>query len=240
MKIPKYIKLIPGEKVIKMIDDQSNWVMKMSGSAAGAKSVGKFVFGEGVQFGDFFITNLRLIFESNNKRVVDEFSHTNVVRTEGRNATMWQTSELNIFTGSSAPSDYTMRDGKEVSDFLNEKFYNDNAKNNMIKSAAMEREKHLDYQSAIKIYDEHDMAEDAARVRKLMAEQSAVKVDQTVVHGDYVDDRDTIIKDSVVSKSSIGGGSSKMQELEKLKEMFDSGFISKKEMEKMKKEIMGK
>ena len=50
----------------------------------------------------------------------------------------------------------------------------------------------------------------------------------------------TEIKDSVVSKSSIGGGSSKMQELEKLKEMFDSGFISKKEMEEMKKEILGK
>jgi len=44
----------------------------------------------------------------------------------------------------------------------------------------------------------------------------------------------------VISKSSIGGGSSKMQELEKLKEMFDSGFISKKEMEEMKKEILGK
>jgi len=52
--------------------------------------------------------------------------------------------------------------------------------------------------------------------------------------------RDTIVKDSVISKSSIGGGSSKMQELEKLKEMFDSGFISKKEMEEMKKEILGK
>jgi len=31
-----------------------------------------------------------------------------------------------------------------------------------------------------------------------------------------------------------------MQELEKLKEMFDSGFISKEEMENMKKEILGK
>ncbi|MAH17812.1 MAG: hypothetical protein CL960_04920 [Euryarchaeota archaeon] len=73
-----------------------------------------------------------------------------------------------------------------------------------------------------------------------MREEGKVKVDQTVVHGDYVDDRDTIVKDSVISKSSIGGGSSKMQELEKLKEMFDSGFISKKEMEKIKKEILGK
>jgi len=74
-----------------------------------------------------------------------------------------------------------------------------------------------------------------------MVVQGAVKVEQTVVHGDYIDDRDTIIKDSVVNKSNIsGGGSSKMQELKELKEMFDSGFISKEEMEDMKKEILGK
>ena len=64
---------------------------------------------------------------------------------------------------------------------------------------------------------------------------------KTEIHGDYVDDRDTIIKDSVISKSNVGaGGSSKMQELKELKEMFDSGFISKEEMEEMKKEILGK
>ena len=51
--------------------------------------------------------------------------------------------------------------------------------------------------------------------------------------------RDTIVKDSAISKSSIGG-SSKMQELEKLKEMFDSGFITKEEMEEIKKEILEK
>ena len=62
---------------------------------------------------------------------------------------------------------------------------------------------------------------------------------KTEIHGDYIDDRDTIVKDSVISKSNIGsGGSSKMQELKELKEMFDSGFISKEEMEEMKKEIM--
>ncbi len=105
---------------------------------------------------------------------------------------------------------------------------------------AKERERALDYDSAIRIWEKMGKPKEAARVRKLKAEQGSVKVDQTVVHGDYVDDRDTIVKDSVVSKSSIGGGSSKMQELEKLKEMFDSGFISKKEMEKMKKEILGK
>mgnify|MGYP001219223479 FL=1 len=72
--------------------------------------------------------------------------------------------------------------------------------------------------------------------RKPQVSKAPVKITQEEVH----DDRDTIVKESVVSKSSIGSGSSKMQELEKLKEMFDSGFISKKEMEEMKKEILGK
>ena len=65
-----------------------------------------------------------------------------------------------------------------------------------------------------------------------LQDEEKVKVDQTVVHGDYVDDRDTIVKDSVINRSNIGaGGSSKMQELKELKEMFDSGFISKEEMD---------
>jgi hypothetical protein len=67
----------------------------------------------------------------------------------------------------------------------------------------------------------------------------AAKVSQKVIHGDYVDDRDTIIKDSVLNRSTVGGGgTTKMQELKELKEMFDSGFISEEEMEKMKKEIL--
>jgi|ETNmetMinimDraft_26_1059896.scaffolds.fasta_scaffold33242_2 hypothetical protein len=106
------------------------------------------------------------------------------------------------------------------------------------KEIAREKEKLLDYTGAIAGFEELGQHKDAKRVRRKLLDEK--KVDQTVVHGDYVDDRDTIVKDSVVSKSSIGGGSSKMQELEKLKEMFDSGFISKKEMEKMKKEILGK
>ena len=106
---------------------------------------------------------------------------------------------------------------------------------------AIEMEEHLDYDSAIQMWKELGENKEAARVRKIVADQGSVRVDQTVVHGDYVDDRDTIVKDSVVNKSNIGGGgSSKMQELKELKEMFDSGFISKEEMEDMKKEILGK
>ena len=105
---------------------------------------------------------------------------------------------------------------------------------------AKEKERHLDYEGAIRMWEKLGENKEAARVRKLKAEQGAVKVDQTVVHGDYIDDRDTIVKDSVISRSNIGGGgTSKMQELKELKEMRDSGDISDEEYEKMKREIIG-
>ena len=58
-----------------------------------------------------------------------------------------------------------------------------------------------------------------------------------MVHGDEITKTD--IRDSVISKSSIGaGGDDKFAKLKELKEMFDSGFISKEEMKEMKKEIL--
>jgi hypothetical protein len=72
-------------------------------------------------------------------------------------------------------------------------------------------------------------------------DQGAVKVDQTIVHGDYVDDRDTIVKDSVVNKSNIGaGGKSKSEELRDAKALLDDGIIDDDEFKQMKKEILGK
>ncbi len=106
---------------------------------------------------------------------------------------------------------------------------------------AEEREKALDYDEAIAIYENLGKPEEAKRVRKLKAEQGAVKVDQTVVHGDYVDDRDTIVKDSVVNKSNIGaGGKSKSEELRDAKALLDDGIIDEDEFKQMKKEILGK
>ena len=98
----------------------------------------------------------------------------------------------------------------------------------------------LDYNTAIQIWEDIGEYEEAARVRKLKVEQSAMKVHQTVVHGDYVDDRDTIVKDSVINRSNIGGGSSKMQELKDLTEMKEKGLIDDDEFKQMKKEILGK
>ena len=94
------------------------------------------------------------------------------------------------------------------------------------------------YDDANSWYKSHGLLNKAADIRRKKADMRAPK---TEIHGDYIDDRDTIVKDSVVNRSNIGsGGNSKMQDLRELKEMFDSGFISKEEMENMKKEILGK
>jgi hypothetical protein len=111
-------------------------------------------------------------------------------------------------------------------------------KTKKLEEYAKEREKHLDYQKAIELYENIEMPEEAARVRKLRVEQGSVKVTQKVVHGDEV--TKTEIKDSVLNRSNVGSGSSKMQELEKLTEMKKEGLIDDDEFKQMKKEILGK
>ena len=99
------------------------------------------------------------------------------------------------------------------------------------------REELLDYDSAIHMWEELGENEEAARVRKLKADLAAPK---TEIHGDYVDDRDTIVKDSVVNKSNIGaGGKSKAEQIKEIKELLDSGAISEEDYQKMKREIVG-
>ena len=72
-------------------------------------------------------------------------------------------------------------------------------------------------------------------------QQKVVNIKQTVVHGDYIDDRDTIVKDSVLNRSNIGGaGNSKADELQKLSDLKDKGLIDDEEFKEMKKEILGK
>ena len=63
-----------------------------------------------------------------------------------------------------------------------------------------------------------------------------VEVNQQVVQGDNI----TEIKDSVLNRSNVGGGSSKMQELKDLTEMKKEGLIDDDEFKQMKKDILGK
>ena len=59
------------------------------------------------------------------------------------------------------------------------------------KKLAGELEEHLKYKEAIDIWEELGEHGEAKRVRKKIRDDGRVKVDQTVVHGNYVDDRDT-------------------------------------------------
>jgi len=105
-------------------------------------------------------------------------------------------------------------------------------------SKAKEREEVLDYETAIEIWEGLGQYSEAARIRKVIEERDSIKVDQTVVQGDQV--TKTEIKDSVLNRSNVGGGSSKMQELKDLTEMKKEGLIDDDEFKQMKKEILGK
>ena len=75
-------------------------------------------------------------------------------------------------------------------------------------NTAKEHEKLLEFEEAAKIYKAYEMADDVIRVRK------ASRFNQTIIHGDYVDDRDTIVKDSVINRSNVGVGDDKFTKLE--------------------------
>ena len=103
---------------------------------------------------------------------------------------------------------------------------------------AVQREKAKDYDSAIEIWEKLGRIEEAARVRKLLAEMGSVKVSQKVVHGDDI--TKTEIKDSVLNRSNVGdSGDDKIAKLEKIAEMKEKGLIDDKDYEKMKREIIG-
>ena len=51
---------------------------------------------------------------------------------------------------------------------------------------AKESERLFDFETPLSIYLKYSLHEEAARIRKLQAEQGSVKVDQTVVQGDQI------------------------------------------------------
>jgi len=103
---------------------------------------------------------------------------------------------------------------------------------------AQRAERAKNYEKAISIWERMGVLNKAAELRTLMSDQGTVKVSQNVVHGDQV--TKTEIKDSVLNRSNVGGGASKMQELKDLTEMKEKGLIDDDEFKQMKKEILGK
>ena len=104
-----------------------------------------------------------------------------------------------------------------------------------LEKQAQVREKALDYDNAIRIWEQLGKIDEAARVRKLKAKQISIRVAQNVIHGD------TIVKDSVLNRANVGSGAkSKAEQIKNIKELLDSDAIDENEFKQMKKEILGK
>ena len=105
-------------------------------------------------------------------------------------------------------------------------------------------ENQLDYDQALSLYRELNMTDDVRRINEIKYNTMGGRESSgntTIIHGNYVDDRDTLVKDSVLNRSNLGGeSSSKIDELEKASRLKEKGSINDEEYEQMKKEILGK
>jgi hypothetical protein len=105
-------------------------------------------------------------------------------------------------------------------------------------------ENQLDYDHALSLYRELNMTEDIRRINQAKYNIRGERESggsTTIIHGNYVDDRETVVKDSVLNRSNIGGsGTSKIDELEKASALKEKGLINDEEYEQMKKEILEK
>ena len=105
-------------------------------------------------------------------------------------------------------------------------------------------ENQLDYDHALSLYRELNMTDDVRRINEMKYHTKGGRESggsTTIIHGNYVDDRETIVKDSVLNRSNVGdSGTSKIDELEKASGLKEKGLITDDEYEQMKKEILGK
>jgi len=254
--------LLADEKVVLAKHNQPGWGSKTVAwwgpmeLGAGDIFVGIFSGGASVpnrkgdwHAGSFYLTNQRIIFEGTNKatnQLVDlkDIDSSIFTDTRKKEKKVIGEGETHLFVTEEDGSEHRFalvvpKEAQEVQKQLV----------NFNQEVTIQKAKHcetvLDYKKAIKLWEKIGKHEEARRIREMVMKGQG----QTVVHGDYVDDRDTtyvddrdtIVRDSVISKSNVGaGGDDKFSKLKELKEMFDSGFISKEEMEEMKKEILGK
>jgi len=236
---PRYTNLDSDEEILHSYTDNSSWLTRKLGATSERHGVGCLEVGFGVHPGTLYITNKKIIFEGlDNRGAIRTFPYDLMNTTTGSDG-RFAPGELTIFfEDGTTDSSIAFHSGNVLSDYINSTFLTAKVKEERIINKAKVREEHLDYNGAIALYESIGNDKEAARVRRKMFDEK--KVDQTVVHGDYVDDRDTIIKDSVVSKSNIGSaGNDKFTKLKELKEMLSEGLISDEEFEKMKKEIIG-
>jgi len=193
--------------------------------------------------GNLYITNQRIIFE------VIPFDIYHIFDLDKVKSFRYKLGSSGIFFGTDSELDIITEEDYEISEFYRNKLHLPNLRetnilpklemmrHNFIENKAIQCEKHLDYGQAVELWEKIEEYQEAARVRKVIAEKGVVKVDQTVVQGDQI--TKTEIKDSVLNRSNVGGSSSKMQELKDLTDMKEKGLIDGDEFKQMKKEILG-
>jgi hypothetical protein len=97
----------------------------------------------------------------------------------------------------------------------------------------------MDLDKAIKIYEDLKMGDEVIRLRTIIKDESKIKITQKVVHGDEV--TKTEIKDSVISKSSIGAGGDGddlAAKLQQLAQMHRDGILSDEQFETAKNKLL--
>ena len=234
----KFTKIKKGEKIIGEWKDGSAWLTRKMKLCSASAGVTKFIKGTGSIHGTIFMTNIRIIFESLDGNTTESTEYNEIETIKGTDGGV-DPDGVDIYKKNGDYIEYLLFCGRRFSDTVNSKFFGPEAIRSRNIELAQEREKHLDYDRAIQIYEENNMSGEAGRIRKLKAEQSAVKVTQKVVHGDEV--TKTEIKDSVLNRSNVGAGEkSKAEEIKEIKELLDSGAIDDDEFKQMKKEILGK
>ena len=234
----KFTQIKKGEKIIGEWKDGSAWLTRKMGLVSESAGVAGHFPGKWHP-GTLFLTSHRIIFESFDGKTSNEISHDEIDNSHGKNASGATHGEIELYCKNLLIRKYTLYCGAEMSTKLNQEFYTREIIDERLMNKAKEYEKHLDYDGAIEIYGKIDKPAEAGRVRKLKAEQGAVKVTQKVVHGDEV--TKTEIKDSVLNRSNVSGGkSSKAEELREAKSLFEEGLIDDDEFKQMKKEILGK
>jgi len=124
-----------------------------------------------------------------------------------------------------------------ISDFTSGETYREDSykllKNYRKEKVGEELEKRELYDEAEEWYSHNRMTKKATEMRKKKADMSAPKTEINI------DDRDTIIKDSVINRSNIASnGDDKFAKLERLTKMKKEGLIDDDEFKQMKKEIL--
>ena len=245
-------KLLNDEKVVLVKHNQPSWGSKTVAwwgpmeVGAGDIFVGVFSGGANIpnregdwHAGSFYLTNQRIIFEGTNKATnliidlkgIDSFAFKDL---QGNERRVIGEGETHLFVSEEEGEVHQFALGvPEEAQEVQKQLVSCNQE--VISQKAKHCEDVLDYKKAIRLWEKIGRHKDAKRIREIVMKGQG----QTVIQGDYVDDRDTIVRDSVVNKSKIGGASSKLQELKDLKELLDSGAINDKDYEQMKNEIMG-